>query len=228
MLQTTKNASSIFDSDDMSRWRSRRLEKLRKKYPAHVARAIKRTAHRNKVLRNVGHKIIGVTVLLPLRPFKPMMERALSKKGISTKGLDFVKLVELFYNEFVSKKNNPSSKYAEIPDNYLIDNSLMKKTYDNYDEETDSFALSALGGIVTAIIHFFKLKKEQKIKAIKEGIKLKVNDEAFGLGTIKIESDLKKKQLDDVPVRHKEIKKTLFIAIGLVVLIAGGFLILKK
>lgn len=166
----------------------------------------------------------GETLLLPLRPFKPMIKKGLKSKGVNTSKMSFVNMVNKFYNEFVSKKNKKTSSFDEIPDNFLENHPLFSTPLDGYDFN-DSIDPVTITAIVTATVKFFKNIKDSKAKAKATGTKANLSpvESEMADDTEKLETKLIEKAKGEEPVTKTEnksmVKYLIFAGIALVAVI---------
>lgn len=111
-----------------------------------LAASKKGRAKIKKGLKKVGGFLKKLNPLfLPIMPLRPMMRKALAKKGKDPgKKADTSVLVKTFYNEVVAKKG----KYEEI----------------HFDDEldADNIVSEAIGGIVKGVLEFIKGLKKKK------------------------------------------------------------------
>ena len=61
-----------------------------------------------------GEHSIGNVLTSPLIPFRRSMIVQLNRRGFNTSSLDWKTLVSLYYNEFVSNKENTKNPYVPI------------------------------------------------------------------------------------------------------------------
>ena len=69
---------------------------------------------KRKVNRSDSEKTFGGSVTSELLPFRSTMNYQLSKRGYNTRNLSFKELIPLYFNEFVSNKENKNSSYQPI------------------------------------------------------------------------------------------------------------------
>jgi len=151
----------------------------------------------------VGQSALTVAIA-PLLPFKSAMSKALRGKGINTTYMSFPMLVNSFYNNVVSKRNNHASQYDAISPNFLEDHLANNYTADEVNNLEDSNNLvTPIAAIVTAIINFFKkvIKKKKEKKPLKKVEKQIAND---GEKAVK---KLKQKKADQKPITRGDVKK---------------------
>lgn len=193
-----------------------------KKAVKKVGKGIKKAA---KAVEKVGERVVGATFLLPLQPFKPAMEKDLNSKGISTKGASFPKIIELFFNENISKKNKKDSHFEPLENNYIEDHYLMKTYPENFND-SDNLAADAIVLIVQETIKYFKGKKDKKAAAVKAGkdpkIELTKGELLAADATEKVTADLQEKAEAEKAVEKGDMSKyikyaVIIIALGIAV-----------
>ena len=174
------------------------------------------------ILKKVVQKAAGVTILLPLQPFKPAMKKNLEGKGVSTKGMTFSAILEKFFNENISKKANKASHFEEIESGYISNNYLMR-TPESQLNESDNLAADALVIIVKETVKFFKNKKDKKAAAASSGENPKnvmTKEELDVAGAAEqVTKALEKKAAGEEPATKKNIMiyAGIAAALGLVV-----------
>ncbi len=183
----------------------------------------------------VKKKSVGGATLAFTKPLLPTMKIGLKSKGIAVSGLTNMAVIEKFYNEFVSNKNDKNSSFEQIPDGFLENHYLMNADYDNFDSDNIGglAAIQTLAGIGKAgagkIKGFIKTRKENKArkKAGLPPIGNKVED-LMGASGEKVLTDLEKKEAEKKPVETKTVKYIIFGVVGLAVLGLGIFLMRRK
>ena len=174
-----------------------------------------------------------MVLLGPLLPFKLAMIAALKKKGAYSKGMSFKNIVNKFFNEYVSKKNNKKSNFDELDENYLEEHYLFRTDADSFDWSSDTIEPVMIGTLVTAIVKFFKDKKKKKDVAKATGVPvakaLTPTEQIMANATEQVEKDLEQKAKDEKPIEQGFFKKNLkWFAIGAVVIIAAIFFMRRK
>ena len=230
------------DQDNLTKRRTARILKKKggKKGAAKIVKIekkkVKRVARRKKI---VG-AVVGNTLLLPLRPFKKAMEKALQKKGVNTSKMKWRDVVAKFYNEFVSKKGNKISSYEPIDEIEFSNdaNFFLRESDVDYNIDTaDNFALSTatIGAVVAGIINLFKKAKEKRQAAKDSGISkaeakqvITETDLEFGAAAAKVERQLTEKAKESQPVTTGKSKKWLVYGAILAVLGLVVYFISKK
>lgn len=189
-------------------------------------------------------KAIFAVALAPLLPFKGVMIKSLRSRGKYSSGMKWPNVVTTFFNEFVSKKNNLTSDFDVVSDNFM-------------ENETDSLAV---GAIVTAIISFFKKRKEKRVankklqdvqdgkqpfsiitereKTILQQPRETLMEKIQGAATVFIEKRLKRQEQMDEPITRGDVgggrplilKKGSPLIIGLAIMAAlvVAYMIFKK
>ncbi len=181
--------------------RLRKAKKYVKKAPKRVKRIEKRQVRRKKIGKVI--KRAPYAVLLPLRP---VLRKAVERKGVSTKKMKIDELAKQFYNLVVVKES--------------------KGTYElvDYDPDTDNIDPITITAVVSAIVGFVKSLKRQK----DEGKELTPAQESIADGVEKVQDKL----IYEAKVEGAEgIGKTLFMD-GKIWLILGAavvvLILLKK
>ncbi len=135
-----------------------RVVKKEKRIVAKTAKKATRTVKRakKKVIRK--KKIAGfkkkvgsgakLLVFAPLLPLKPVIKKALAKKGVNTKGLNIAELAKKFYETNLQKKSN-------------IETSFESALYDMEGDVKENFAITA-SVIIKGILGLFKGIKDKK------------------------------------------------------------------
>ncbi len=147
--------------------------------------------------------VLQNAALAPLLPFRKVMSKVLSKRGLFTKGMSFPNVVNAFFNNIVSKKNNPSSKFDEVSDNYISSHNSANMYLEDVEtkEDYDNF-VGAIGNIVSAIINFFKKKKDER-KAKKSQSS---EDAMIGEEALVVEEQLIVEAENSKPITREDIK----------------------
>jgi len=175
-------------------------------------------------------KSVGSEMTAQLTPFKPIMKRQLSKKGYDTKYLSFNDLIPIYYNEFVSNKNDKKNIFQPINAFEFSENPVFKFS-ENDNLNGDIFThenrqyFNKVASVTDAIIDKFKKSKlkyqYEHIKGINNFDTALTNDEITqAKAAINIENKLKSKAEGNKPVTVKQ----LFI----VILIFGLLIYMSK
>jgi len=208
----------------MAQYKTKRPAKVLVKQDGNIT-SIKKVAPKKKkkgIFKKAAERVAGVTLLLPLQPFKPAMKKNLEGKGISTKGMSFPAILEKFFNENISKKANKSSSFEEIESGYISNNYLMR-TPESRLNESDNLAADAIVIIVKETIKFFKGNKDKKAAAKNAGENPKnvLTGEELDAAEAaeKVTKDLENKAAGETPATKKNIITYVVIAavLGLVV-----------
>lgn len=117
-----------------------------------------------KAAGKVAKRLVGYTILLPLRPLLPSMRKALKGKGYSTsKSTPLVDVATQFFKRVVRGKGK---NFEELDDYWYENDPSFYEEIDNMEE--NHIAATTVTMIVTAIISYYKNAK----KKAKEGVKL--------------------------------------------------------
>jgi len=182
--------------------------KKAKKLGVKIKAGFKKTALKaKKVLKKAGN----VAVFAPLIPFKSILQKILSKKGVNTKYMSLPELAKQFHNKIVAPKNNfqPIPEYINFESDNLIEESIP---------------------LVTAIIKYIKELRDE----YKAGKKLDVDSESLVKATNKIEKKLSEKAIKEAQSQTTKIvggdikapknnNILMFVVIGII-----AFFIFKK
>lgn len=170
---------------------------------------------KKRILKKIGgavKKSAAAVMTAPLIPFKPAMKKNLEGKGISTKGMKFITLIEKFFNENISKKADKASHYEEIENGYIQDNYLNTIAYEDLNDN-DSLAADAIVMVVQETIKFFKSKKDKKAAAKAQGAnpsKVMTQDELDAAAAAeKVTKDLEAKAESEKSVSKGNMKNIL-------------------
>jgi hypothetical protein len=114
-----------------------------------------------------GEYSIGTLLIAPLLPFKKSMIKQLQQRGFSTDQMTFRNIVALYYNEFVSNKENARSTFVPIS-TYEFRNNVAFRLF-----PSDSFEVTAknrhnfteIEDVTDNIIGLFKMAKLKKRNA---------------------------------------------------------------
>lgn len=197
------------------------------------ARKFARKATKGMVKSGIK-RTLGTVAVAPLLPFKPVIKKILSKRGIAIKNMKFPQLVEKFYNVVIAKsKDNPHSSLEECPvglfyDNYTFTTPIPKGTT----ELPDHVVGDIVGSIVQAVINHFKKRKKEKQALENQNIdpltQMTSEDIEMANATDKVLKDLEQKELEDKNVKAGQLKKILFIVLGVGLVVIVGYMFMKK
>ena len=196
-------------------------------------RQAKKTAKANvkKMVKAKPTKRAGDELLLPLKPFEVAINEGLTSKGVSIGNMTFENKVNRFFNEFVSKKGDPTSQFDEIPSDCLEKDLAFQVDsvdFDNVDPAT-------IGAVITGTFGFLKKqvqKRKAKKAAKKAGKKPPVetaqtkSEEKIAEQSERIINDLNKKSENEEPMKKGSMK--IYLLIGLVVVAIVGYMLMKK
>lgn len=198
--------------------------KIARKKTKHIAVAAR---------KKLGKRIVGATVLAPMLPFKPIMKKMLSKKGVSTRRMSFPEVIEQFYNKFVAKgKGNAHSSYEPIPEGDFVNNWVFSYELGPNEPMPDNVIADLAAGVVKAVITFFKSRKDKK-RAIEAAggdpsKEMTSADKMAADVTEKVEADLDEKLVDDKNVKAGAMKKVIIYVIIAVAVLVALYVFTKK
>ena len=226
------------DQSDNLFGRRKKMRKIRKTQvqregkTKRQARKIARKATKGMVKAGIK-RTLGAVAVAPLLPFKPIIKKMLGKRGVATRKMKFPELVEAFYNKVLAKsKDNPHSSLEECPMGLFYDNYAFKTPMAKGEELPDHVIGDIVGSIVTAVVGFFKKKRAMKRALENQGIdpKTQMSTEEIEAAneTEKITKSLEQKEVDDKNVKAGQLKKILFIVLGVGLVIALGYMVAKK
>lgn len=194
-----------------------------------AARKLGRKSAR-KVRRAGIKKTAGAVVTAPLLPFKSAMSKMLEAKGLKTDKMNFQTLIQTFFNTYMKKG---SKSFDELSDTYISNNWLWN-TYDSEmsEEDWNSIDPVTIGAVVTAVVKFFKEKKDKKAAAKAEGIdakKVLSPEEMIAANeTEKVVQKLEEKETEDRNVKAGQIKKIVTYVIIAGIAAVGLYFLSKK
>ena len=172
-----------------------------------------------KVARRVVDASLGMTILLPLQPFRFAMKKALKKKGISTKRMSLRELSIKFYNEVVSKKGRKDSYYEEISEEQFLNDPAFvvpASDYDPLDPDVDHAIGQVIKQVVGAVVGFFKKVIARRRAAKAGGLTEKeyvqqtpIDEVEMAEDATKVEKELELKSKEDKAVKKMDMKKYL-------------------
>ena len=174
---------------------------------------------KRKVNRSDSEKTFGGSVTSELLPFRSTMNYQLSKRGYNTRNLSFKELIPLYFNEFVSNKENKNSSYQPINCYEFRNNTSFKiRPSDSFNGDINTFRnknhFSQVNDVVDGIIRHFKTSQLKKRYAFENGLNPKhiMSDEELiqAQATDRITSHLENQILFDRPLKQGEIVNILF------------------
>lgn len=185
-----------------------------------ISFTVKKKPKKKKVIKaqGYGEHTVGNVIASQLIPFRKPMEKALSKRGFNISGIPFKEVIPLYYNEFVSNKENSASPFVPVNSFEFRNNPVWKikpshelnGTFHDF-RNRDYFV--QVSGIVDNIISVFAASKAKKQQAIAEGVSPKValTVEEYNQATAaeNIEKQLEAKVTDSEAVRWGSIKKII-------------------
>lgn len=188
---------------------------------------------KKKVLKKLGTNIVktvkksaGAVVTAPLLPFKKGMVTILNKRGISTKGMSFPKIIEKFYNEIISKKNNKYSEFEPLEENRISDSYLFKYSYEEI--EKDDIEPVIIGTVVTAIVNYFKEAKKKKLNAKNPKKELTTEEIIAAQTAEEAKKKLEEKINNEAIVKQGALNNKLKYVIGGVIVVLIIIVLFKK
>ena len=113
---------------------------------------------------------IGTVLISPLLPFKKSMITQLQRRGFNTDRMDFKSIVPLYYNEFVSNKENKRSQLVPINSYEFRNNVAFRlRPSDSFEvDHNNRKNFTDIEDVVKNIIGQFKIAKMKKKKAISD------------------------------------------------------------
>jgi len=117
------------------------------------------------IARGKGEHTVGAVITSQLLPFNKVMRKQLNNRGYDTRRVDFKNLIPLYYNEFVSNKENKNSPLVPI-NSYEFRNNPSFKIKPSDDLNGDLISIhadhfSGVNDIVDSIINVFKSSKDK-------------------------------------------------------------------
>jgi len=111
-----------------------------------------------------GEYSIGTILISPLLPFRKVMVKQLRQRGFNTDQMNFKSLVALYYNEFVSNKENKKSSFEPINCYDFRNNVAFKlRPSDSFEvDEKNRGNFTSIEDVTNNIIGQFKLAKSKK------------------------------------------------------------------
>jgi hypothetical protein len=134
-------------------------------------KTIKEKIHPVRITRfEQGEYSIGTILISPLLPFKATMIKQLQQRGFNTDRMNFKSIVALYYNEFVSNKENKKSFFVPINAYEFRNNVAFKlKPSDSFQlDERNRIYFTDLEDVTKNIIGQFKIAKAKKKKALSD------------------------------------------------------------
>ena len=175
----------------------------------------------NKVIvaRGTGEHTIGNVMTSPLIPFRKSMILQLNRRGFNTDNLDFKTLVALYYNEFVSNKENEKSPFVPISQYEFRNNPAFRlKPSDNFNGDLTYFKNSGyfeqVNDVVDRIINVFVSAKNKKAALTGAGYDhyqaLTDEEELQARTAERVESHLESSALEAAPMTAGNFKNIVF------------------
>jgi predicted Ser/Thr protein kinase len=164
---------------------------------------------------------------MELLPFGSVMAYQLKRRGFNVKNLSHKELVALYYNEFVSNKENQNSPYKPISSYEFRNNTAFKiHRSDSFNGDLESAVnqthFAAVSGIVDRIVKYFKISQLKKRYAFENGQNIRealTDDELIqASATDRVMSHLEASVLNDKPVNQGQIINLIFW-IGIVIML---------
>lgn len=196
-----------------------------------TSRVKPKTKKKVVIARGKGEKTVGAVIASQLLPFRNVMELQLNKRGFNTSRMDFKNVIPLYYNEFVSNKENTESPFVPINSYEFCNHVAYRiKPNDNINGDLKDFRnmaqFSNFNGVVDNIVSIFKYAKLKKRAAQIEGVSPKevmTTEEIVQANAAeKIERDLENKALNGKALRVGQFKNVLII--GLIIFILYKYL----
>lgn len=179
------------------------------------------------VARGTGEHTVGAVITSQLLPFKDVMQYQLTKRGFNTSRMKFKDMIPLYYNEFVSNKNNTESPFVPINSYEFSNNPAFKiSPSDSLNGDLKDFRnigyFDNLNGIVDNIVSIFRTAKMKKRYAQLEGMNPKtvMTDEELvqAKAAEGIEKKLENKALNGKALRIGTFKNILIFALVVFIL----------
>jgi len=161
----------------------------------------------------------GDQVTSELLPFNNVMAFQLKRRGFNTNHLSRTELIALYYNEFVSNKDNNASVYKPINSYDFRNNASFKlKPSDSFNGDLESYVnqthFAEVSSVVDRIVNHFRTSQLKKRYAFEQGLNLRealTNDELIqARATDKIASQLEANSLMGEPVNKGQLINLLF------------------
>ena len=162
---------------------------------------------------------LGTQMTLELLPFGNVMAYQLKRKGFNVKNLSHRDLVALYYNEFVSNKENQNNSYKPISSYEFRNNAAFKiRKSDSYNGDLESAVnqthFSAVSNIVDRVVKHFKVSQLKKRYAFENGQDPReslTDDELIqAAATDRVMSHLEGSVLNDKPVNQGQLINLIF------------------
>lgn len=169
-----------------------------------------------------SEKSVGYEMTAQLLPFKATMKGQLKRRGYNVDFMPFKLLVPLYYNEFVSNKNNVSNNFIPINCFEFAENPAFKiHNSDNINGDVLSHRnvqyFNHVASITDEIINIFrraKLKKQLLGLGNFDAQDSLTGDEVTQANAaIKVEKNLENKLIGNTPITIKNIKQLLIIGL---------------
>jgi len=166
------------------------------------------------------YKSIGSELTSELLPFKGVMLKQLKRRGYNTMQLPFKTVVALYFNEFVSNKNDSKNHYEPINCFEFTNNPIFKFSVNdkvngdilNY-KNRDYFVQVA--NVTDRIIDTFRNSKLKKQAAQLQGVNhleaLTDEENQQANAALKVEKDLETKLFYNKPITIKHLFFTVVI-----------------
>lgn len=182
---------------------------------------------RKKRLRGDMELSYGGQIISELFPFRKTMEYQLKRHGYNTNNMSFKDIIPLYYNEFISNRDNSESIYKSI-NNYEFRNnpSFKLKPSDSYNGDLESYTnrthFAEINSVVDRIVKTFKTSQLKKHYAIASGqnsrYSLSYEEIVQANATDRIQSQLEGDLLMSKPVTTGELVNLLFWGFFIIVL----------
>lgn len=175
------------------------------------------------VAKGKGEHTIGAVITSQLLPFNKIMRHQLNRNGYDTRKVNLKSLIPLYYNEFVSNKENKNNHFVPINSFEFRNNSLFKiHPSSNLNGEISSIHNNDwvdVNTVVNNIIGVFKVAKLKKRQAILNGMNpkevLSTEELVQANAAEKIEKNLENKMLNEATVKTGQLKKYLLWGVGI-------------
>ena len=152
------------------------------------------------------------------------MIRQLNKRGFNTSQLDFKTLVILYFNEFVSNKENPENHFQPVNVYQFRSNPIFRmRKGDNFTGDINSvrFAQSIdhVEGVTDNVISLFRKSRIKRDYAQEQGMNPKevLTDEELvqAKAAARIENELRNKTLNSKSITTGQLVNLILIGLGI-------------
>ena len=184
--------------------------------------------------KELNKKSVAAEALKFTNPLTKAMKIGLQSKGFNTKEMSQAAIIEKFYNEFVSNKNDKKSHLEPLEEGFLQNHYLYNADFDSFDSDNigglaDIQAVVGIGKNVVGKLKDFRAKRKAARAAKKAGTNVAIPEVENKLGaeTDKVLKDLEAQQKGGEPITKDESKKSIvkYIIFGVAGLVVLGLII---